>query len=73
MQPNLGRLPAECVVRDKDGNITGYRSVHVVLFGGYSTSKADAAPWPSRDLRVPTVWTISDPPHAYEIEHWSLT
>lgn len=45
MPPNPGRLPPECEIRDEHGNVTGYRAVHVVLFGGLDTRKALAAAW----------------------------
>lgn len=71
MKPNKGRLPRECVTVDADGN-RAYRSVHVVLFNGHSTKKADHRPWPSGGGRPPTNWAISDPPGPFEIEFYEL-
>ncbi len=66
--PNPGHLPSECEIRDKDGNITGYHQVRVKLFNGISTG-----PWPSAGGRPhPTRWSISRPPHPFEIEEWEL-
>lgn len=67
MRPNPGRLPPECVIRDDDGNVTGYRSVRVVLWGGIASG-----PWPSAGGRPPTCWKISKPPHPYEIKEWEF-
>lgn len=72
MKPNDGQVPPECVVRDEQGNVVGFRSVHVVLFGGHDTRRAGVAPWPAGGGRPPTVWRISKPPHSYEIKEWSL-
>ena len=71
-QPNLGRIPPECEILDEQGNVTGYRAVHVVLFNGFSTSKAGHAPWPAGGGRPPTNWRISKPPHPFEIAEWSF-
>lgn len=72
MPQNPGHLPPECEVRDEDGNVTGYRHVHVVLFGGFSTKKRGDAPWPSGGGRPPTNWRISKPPHPADIEFWEI-
>lgn len=72
MPPNPGRLPPECEIRDEHGNVTGYRAVHVVLFNGFSTSKAGHAPWPAGGGRPPTNWRISKPPHSSDIEFWEI-
>lgn len=68
-QRNPGRLPPECVIRDDDGNATGFRAVHVRLFGGYDSRKRGDAPWPSG---APTVWGISAQPHPFQIEEFEV-
>ena len=73
MLENPGYLPPDCIVRDEFGEISGYRSVHVVLFNGYSTKKAAAAPWPAGGGRQQTVWTISRRPHPFEIQFYEVT
>ncbi len=72
MPQNPGHLPPECEVRDEHGNVTGYRAVHVVLFGGLDTRKLGHAPWPAAGGRPPTQWRISKPPHPYEIMEWEI-
>lgn len=72
MPRNEGHLPPECEIRDEHGNVTGYRAVHVVLFGGLDTRKAGHAPWPAAGGRPPTQWRISKPPHPYEIMEWEI-
>lgn len=70
---NPGHLPEECEIRGDDGDITGWRSVHVRLFGGYDSRKAGHAPWPAGSHRAPaTVWKISRPPHPFQIEEWEI-
>lgn len=69
-QPNPGHLPGECILFDEAGEITGYRAVHVRLFGGFDSRAAGHAPWPAAGSRPPTVWTISRKPHAFEIKEW---
>jgi hypothetical protein len=69
---NPGHLPPDCIVRDEWGDITGYRSVHVVLFNGYSTKKAGAAPWPAAGAKIPTEWRISRKPHPFEIKEYEI-
>lgn len=70
LKPNKGRLPRGLVIRDDEGEVSGYHLVHVVLFNGYSTKKAGAAPWPAGGKRPPTNWGISHPPHPFEIEFY---
>lgn len=72
MPLNEGRIPPECEIRGDDGDIIGWRNVHVELFGGYSTRKAGAAPWPAGGGRQSTNWRISRPPHPFEIRKWTL-
>ncbi len=73
MPLNPGHLPEECIIRDDDGEVTGYRSVHVVLFGGFDSRKRGDAPWPSAGGRPsPTNWKISRPPHPYEIKEYEI-
>lgn len=72
MKASEGRCPYEREIRDEQGNIAGFRSVHVVLFGGYDTRKAGAAPWPAGGGRPPTNWRISRPPHPFEIKEWTI-
>jgi hypothetical protein len=72
-QPNPGRVPPACVIRDEDGNAVSFRNVHVRLFGGFDSRAAGHAPWPAAGGRPPTVWAISKPePHPFEIEFWDL-
>lgn len=70
--PNLGHVPPECEVLDEDGNVTGYRNVHVRLFGGFDSKKAGHAPWPAGGGRPPTVWKISRKPHPFEIREYEV-
>lgn len=74
MRPNEGRLPEECIIRDDAGNITGYHKVRIMLFVDDSIKQArERAPWPSGALYPPqTDWTISDPPHDYQIRKWEI-
>lgn len=72
MRLNRGRVPAEAEIRDEEGELVGHRSVHVVLFNGWSTAKAGASPWPASGGRPATNWRVSDPPHAFEIKLWEL-
>lgn len=72
MPQNPGHLPPECEVRDEDGNVTGYRAVHVRCFGGFDSRKAGHAPWPAAGGRPPTQWRISKPPHSSDIEFWEI-
>lgn len=72
MQSNPGHVPPACELRDDDGNITGFRAVHVRLFGGHDTRKRGDTPWPAGGGRPPTNWRISKPPHPYEIEEWEV-
>lgn len=69
---NQGQLPPECEVRDKHGDIVSWRAVHVILFGGFDSKKADHAPWPSFGGRPPTVWRISRNPHPFEIKEYEV-
>jgi hypothetical protein len=71
-QTNPGRLPPQCEIRDQFGEVTGWRSVHVRLFGGHDTAKLGLAPWPAFGGRPPTQWRVSKVPHAFEIEEWEL-
>lgn len=68
MQPNPGRLPPECVVWGEDGNVASYRPVMVKLWGGIRSG-----PWPSAGGRPPTDWSISRPPHPFQIEEFEVT
>lgn len=46
--PNTGRLPEACIVLDPEsGEVKGYRSVHVRMFGGWDSKKSGHAPWPA--------------------------
>lgn len=72
VQINDGHIPSECIIRDEAGDITGYRKVHVRLFGGFDTRKAGNDPWPAGGARPPTEWRISKPPHPFEIEEWEI-
>lgn len=72
-QPNTGTLPEACAITDENGNVTGWRNVHVQLFGGYDSKKAGAAPWPAKGGRPhDTRWAISEPPHRFQIEEYEL-
>lgn len=73
MPSNPGRLPRECVIYDERGNVTGHRAVHVRLFGGWDSRKAGHAPWPSGGGRTPTDWSISKPPHPFQIKEYEIT
>lgn len=66
-QPNPGRIPEQCLVRDQQGFIAGYRPVMVKLFNGIT-----AGPWPSAGGRPPTRWSISKTPHPFEIESFEV-
>lgn len=68
MKTNPGHLPKECVILDEDGELAGYRPVHVRLFNGWRSQ----APWPAAGSRPPTNWKISRPPHPFEIEAYEL-
>lgn len=69
MTPNPGHLPADCVVFDADGHEIGTRAVHVVLFNGWDSRKASGGfPWPSASV----VWSISRPPHPFEIKQYEV-
>lgn len=59
MPRNKGRQPGEAFGR----------KVHVLLWGGWTNKKAILSdPWPADDID----WTISDPPHPYQIKAWEL-
>lgn len=68
MPLNPGHLPEECIIRDDDGEVTGYRQVMVTLFNGRTIG-----PWPAAGGRpYPTNWKISRPPHRYEIKEYQI-
>lgn len=69
---NEGRLPPETEIRDDAGRVTGHRSVHVRLFGGFDTRRAGHSPWPAAGGRPPTWWEISEPAHPFEIEFYEV-
>lgn len=73
MRPNPGHLPDECIIFDDDGNVAGWRAVHVRLRNGYDTRKAGAAPWPAYGSRPPTRWKPDGKPHPFDIEFWELS
>jgi hypothetical protein len=60
-RPNRGECPPECIVRDDDGNITGFRRVHVRLRGGYTTVGREPSGWLSSG-RGGCRWTIRNDP-----------
>ncbi|MBY0391841.1 MAG: hypothetical protein K2Q27_01100 [Novosphingobium sp.] len=69
--PNPGHLPPECEILDADGHVIGFRAVHVRLFNGWDSRKAGTSPWPSRDGRPPTNWSIRRPtPHPFDIKEF---
>lgn len=68
---NQGRCPRECEIRGDDGDITGFRSVHVRLRNGYDSKKASASPWPAGGGRPSTRWTLLR--HAFDILEWEIT
>lgn len=70
--PNPGHLPENCIIRDADGNTTGFRPIWARLFNGRDTRAAGTGPWPSAGAKPPTCWTISRPPHAFEIKEYML-
>ena len=70
MRRNEGRIPPECEIRDEHGNVTGYRAVHVVLFGGLDTRKAGHAPWPAGGGRPRARRRAA--PHPFEIKEWEI-
>ncbi|WP_371431355.1 hypothetical protein [Novosphingobium sp.] len=70
--PNPGHLPDDCLVHDEHGNVTGHRGIHVRLFNGWDSKASGNAPWPSAGGRPPTVWTISRPPHPFEIREFEV-
>lgn len=72
MPRNLGKLPGEAVIRDDDGQVTGYRQVRVRLFNGYDTAVREPNGWPAAGGRPPTRWSIESPPHPFDIEYWEL-
>ena len=75
-QPNPGHLPEACIITETDDagveHVTGHRSVHVRLFGGWDSKKAGAAPWPSAGRQPATRWAISRKPHPFEIEEFEI-
>lgn len=72
-QPNPGHMPEECLERDEYGDVTGYRAVHVRLFGGFDSKREGHPPWPAGSRRQPsTSWTISRPPHPFEIKEFAV-
>lgn len=68
--PNPGLLPDDCLIHDEDGNFTGFRRVHVRLFGGYDSRERGHDPWPAAGARPPTDWRISKPPFPFEIKEY---
>lgn len=72
LQPNPGSLPRDCIVLDEEGNVIGFRKVHVVLFNGHSTRAAGQDPWPASGARPPTCWSISRPPQPFEIKAYEV-
>lgn len=68
--PNPGHLPPECEIRDEDGNVTGYRPVHVWLRCGWSSQAAAHAPWPSAGGRSSTRWSLRGDSH--DILHFEV-
>lgn len=72
MPPNPGHLPEECILTDPEtGEVTGYRMVNVILFNGWDSRKAGSGPWPARDGRPPTNWSIRRPdPHPFDIKEF---
>ena len=73
-QRNPGHLPEDCIIRDEDGEIAGYRAVNVVLFNGWSNTKAGSPPWPAGGGRPPTNWTIRrGDPHPFDIKGFEVT
>jgi hypothetical protein len=75
-QPNIGELPAESLIQEVDEQgklvITGYRAVHVRLFGGWDSQKTGNAPWPAAGRQPATRWSIEKPPHASDIEFYEV-
>lgn len=58
---------------DDDGNVTGYRPVHVRLFNGLDTRARGDAPWPSAGGRpIQTNWKISRKPLPFEIKEFDV-
>lgn len=72
MPRNEGRIPDACIIRDEHGEFAGFRSVHVTLFGGFSTKRAGHAPWPAGGGRPPTNWKIGRPPHPFDIKEYDI-
>jgi len=69
--PNPGHLPPECEILDADGHVVGFRAVHVRLHNGWDSRKAGTNPWPARDGRPPTNWSIRRPiPHPFDIKEF---
>ena len=72
--PGTGRAPDDCYAIDPEtGEVTGTRSVHVVLFNGWSSRAARQSPWLAAGGRPPTQWRISNPPHPFEIREYEVT
>ena len=79
-QPNTGAMPDACKILDEDGNVAGYRAVHVRLFGApdrgappYDSKARGDPPWPAGGGRGgATNWKISRPPHVAEIEFYEV-
>ena len=69
---NPGRIPPECEIRDEQGNITGWRKVHVRTFGGWDSRKAGHEPWPAGGGRPPTKWKVDRPPHSFDIQEYEV-
>lgn len=71
-QSNEGRLPDACLILDEQGEVTGYRKVHVRLHGGWDSKAAGHDPWPAGGGRPPTEWRISRKPGPFEIESYEV-
>ena len=71
-QRNPGKLPDDCLIRDEQGTITGFRQVYVTLFNARDTRAAGTGPWPAAGGKPPTCWAVSRPPHPFEIEFYEV-
>lgn len=71
-KPNAGKLPAACRIVDDQGEVTGYRKVHVRLHGGWCSRAAGHEPWPAGGGREATRWAVGKPPHDFDIKEWEL-
>ncbi len=69
---NPGRIPRDALVLDEDGNVIGFRKVHVRLFNDYDSRAEGDDPWPAGGGKPSTQWAISRPAHPFEIREYEV-